>query len=298
VAADTPTPTQLYLELIKRSLTNSIYGAVMPRRPAADAAWKRWIVKALHTRDLELVQRHDMDGLSAQRAEAGRLRMDGSEWLPEAHTMIGRRRLDSLQHCVEDALARDVPGDLVECGVWRGGASIFMRAVLEAHGVADRAVWLADSFQGLPPPNTAEYPADSGDLHHTVDELAVSMAQVQENFRRYSLLDERVRFLPGWFKDTLAGSPIEQVAVLRIDGDMYESTIQVLDALYARLSSGGYVIVDDYGGIPACKRAVDEFRAAHGISDEIHEIDWTGIFWRASEGGATVPGPRATPHDA
>lgn len=288
-------PADLYLELMKSCLTNAIYGDDVRRPPRADARWKRWVVRALKARDLELVQARDRRPTTAESDRSGRI--DGREWLPEAHTMIGVRRLDNLQECIEDVLARGVPGDLIEAGVWRGGASIFMRGVLKAHGVEDRTVWLADSFQGLPPPND-KYPADAGDLHHTIDELAVSLEEVRENFRRYGLLDERVRFLPGWFRDTLPDAPIERLAIVRIDGDMYESTIQVLEALYPKLAPGGYVIVDDYGGIPACRRAVDDYREAMGITDEIRQIDWTGVFWlRSSDvliGEGNPAAPRAT----
>lgn len=204
----------------------------------------------------------------------------GLDWPAEAETMIGMQRLTSLQQCVETVLADDIPGDLVECGVWRGGACILMRAVLAAYGDETRCVWLADSFAGLPRPDTANYKADKGlrlDLFSGI--LGVSEAEVKANFERYGLLDDRVRFLPGWFKDTLPGAPIERISVLRLDGDLYESTIQALDALYPRLSPGGFCIVDDYS-IPACRQAVAEYRADHGIDAEIIDIDGTGSFWR------------------
>lgn len=282
-------PTDLYLELMKSCLTNAIYGDAVPRRPRADTRWKRWVLEALRSRGLDLVQAHD-GRRSGEGDHSGRL--EGREWLPAAHTMIGVRRLDNLQECLEDVLERDVPGDLIEAGVWRGGASIFMRAVLKAHEVVDRSVWVADSFRGLPPPNAERYPADAGDLHHTIDELAVSLEEVQRNFRLYDLLDDQVRFLPGWFRDTLPHAPIEQLAVIRVDADMYESTTQVLEVLYPKLAPGGYLIVDDYGGIPACRRAVDDYRAAMGIDDEIQQIDWTGIFWLRS-GDDRAGAPRA-----
>src|SRR5262249_42248392 len=130
-------------------------------------------------------------------------RVEGRDWPPTAHTMIGLKRLDNLQFCVEDVLTRNVPGDLMETGVWRGGACIFLRALLRAHGVRDRRVWVADSFEGLPAPNAEKYPHDAQDLLHTVPYLAVSLEQVQANFERYGLLDEQVCFLKGWFRDTL-----------------------------------------------------------------------------------------------
>jgi hypothetical protein len=191
-------------------------------------------------------------------------------------------RLDNIQYCVESVLRDGVEGDLIETGVWRGGACILMRAILDAWEDRRRNVWLADSFEGLPPPDPTAYPADEGDRHHLWhDQFAVSRAEVEQNFRRYGLLDERVRFLEGWFKDTLPNAPIERLAVLRLDGDMYESTIQALEALYDRLSAGGFVIVDDFYMEP-CARAIHDFRSERGISDPIRDIDGRGAFWRRS----------------
>lgn len=209
------------------------------------------------------------------------LRERGLDWPAHAETMIGVARLDALQGCVEQVLRDGVPGDLVETGVWRGGASILMKGVLAAHGDTERVVWCADSFQGLPPPDPEHFPQDAGDTHHNAEPLAVSRAHVEANFARYRLLDDRVRFLEGWFKDTLPSAPIEKIAVLRLDGDMYESTIQALDALYDRVSVGGFLIVDDYY-LAGCREAVEDFRTAHGIQDEIVEEDWTGVHWRRS----------------
>jgi O-methyltransferase len=203
-----------------------------------------------------------------------------AEWREPLHTMAGLKRLDNVQFCVERVLADDVPGDLIETGVWRGGVPILMRALLAVYGDIERQVWVADSFQGLPPPNPAEYPADQGDLLYTIDELRVSVDRVRSHFERYGLLDDRVRFLEGWFRDTLPDAPIASLAVMRLDGDMYESTTDALTALYPRLSPGGYVIIDDYGAIPACRKAVHDYRTAHGIADPILPIDWTGVYWR------------------
>jgi O-methyltransferase len=158
-----------------------------------------------------------------------------------------------------------------------------MRAALQAYGDQTRCVWVADSFQGLPKPNAIKYPADAGDKHwrHN-DRLGVSLDEVKQNFARYGLLDERVKFLKGWFHETLRGAPIRQLSVLRLDGDMYESTIEVLEALYPKLSVGGFLIVDDYKSIQNCQAAVTDYRRKHDIRDEIVEIDWTGVYWRRS----------------
>jgi O-methyltransferase len=207
-------------------------------------------------------------------------RIEGREWPAMAHTMIGWQRLENIQRCVEDILAKKIPGDLIETGVWRGGAIIFMRAILKAYDVKDRRVWGADSFAGLPKPDVARFPADEGDQTHTHPELSVSLDQVRANFEKYGLLDDQVRFLPGWFRDTLPTAPTERLSLIRLDGDMYESTYVALESLYPKLSEGGYLIVDDYGACAGCQKAASDFRVAHKITDEIIPIDWTGIYWR------------------
>ena len=203
-------------------------------------------------------------------------------WRQPYHTMAGFKRLDNVQYCVERVLEDDVPGDLLEAGVWRGGVAILMRALLAVHDVSTRTVWVADSFEGLPPPDPERYPADAGLLLNSLDELRVSLDQVRSHFERYGLLDEQVRFLKGWFRDTLAAAPISQLAVLRLDGDLYESTMDGLKALYPKLSVGGYVIIDDYGALSACREAVHDYRRAHAITDPIVPVDWTAAFWRRS----------------
>ncbi|MDG1368498.1 MAG: TylF/MycF/NovP-related O-methyltransferase [Acidimicrobiales bacterium] len=213
---------------------------------------------------------------------APEIRAEGRDWPATAETMVGRRRLDNVRLAVETVLAEGVPGDLIETGVWRGGVTILMRGILEAWENPDRQVWVADSFEGLPAPNVVDYPDDEGHDLSGVTTLMVNAHQVRANFDRYGLLDDRVRFLEGWFADTLAPAPIEQLAVLRLDGDLYESTMDALVPLYDKVSSGGFVIVDDYGAWEPCRRAVENFRAERGITDEIHEIDWTGVYWRKS----------------
>jgi hypothetical protein len=217
------------------------------------------------------------------------VRAEGIDWPARAHTMVGLKRLANVQECVENVIADGVAGDLIETGAWRGGTTIFMRAILKAHGFTDRTVWVADSFAGLPPPDAVHFPHDRGDTLHEFPQLAVTLERVRDNFRRYGLLDEQVRFLKGWFRDTLPDAPIERLAVLRLDGDLYESTIQALDGLYDRLTAGGYVIVDDYGNVAGCRQAVHDFRARRGINDPIRPIDWAGIYWRRSGDASDHP---------
>lgn len=207
------------------------------------------------------------------------LRETGRDWPSQAHSMIGQARMANLRQIVEHVIRTGVPGDLIETGVWRGGACIMMRAVLKAWGITDRTVWVADSFCGLPPP-APDVAADQGDRHHTFAELAVSMEQVQANFEKYGLLDCQVRFLKGWFSETLPAAPIEKLAVLRVDGDMYESTTDALVQLYERVSPGGFVIIDDFGAVPGCRQATLDFRAARHIVEPILDIDGMGVFWQ------------------
>jgi O-methyltransferase len=266
------------LELLRRDLTR--YGM----RERTPKAWPLRRKLMLHGANALNACASAMAGVNP----FGNLKRElGRDWPAEALTMVGMRRLASLQECVETVLHDDVEGDLVECGVWRGGASIFMRAVLELHGNTDKSVWLADSFQGLPAPDTVNYQMDSKiRLDYFASILGVSEQQVRANFDRYGLLDERVRFLPGWFKDTLAQAPIGQIAVLRLDGDLYESTIQALDALYPKLSPGGFCIIDDYFVLPVCKQAVTDYRNKQNITAEIVDVDGVGVLWRKERNAA------------
>jgi O-methyltransferase len=265
---------RLYLDLMKNALTRYAFGERWQPYSPRPGTWRHGVFRLAHRlldrRGLEVVSRFPFD--PATRAE-------GRDWPPEADTMIGLRRLGNLEHCVRDVITNGVPGDLIETGVWRGGACIFMRAMLAAYGERDRTVWVADSFQGLPKP-TEGREEDTEDALWSVPFLAVPQQKVAANFARYGLLDEQVRFLPGWFSDTLPTAPIETIAVMRLDGDMYDSTMVALRSLYPKLSVGGYVIVDDYHAIRGCKQAVDDFRAALGIADELHQVDWTGRFWQ------------------
>lgn len=194
--------------------------------------------------------------------------------------MIGIPRMENLQHCVQDVIKNNIEGDLIETGVWRGGAIIFMRGILKAYDIKDRSVWAADSFEGLPRPNIEKSPSDKGDKHHTYSELSVSLEAVKNNIQAFDLLDDQVKFLKGWFKDTLHKAPISKIAVCRLDGDMYESTMDALVPLYPKISIGGYLIIDDYGVVPGCRKAVDDYRKENNIKTPIIPIDGWGAFWK------------------
>ena len=177
-------------------------------------------------------------------------------------------------------LADDVPGDLIEAGCWRGGVAILMRGILAAHGV-ERPTGLGGGLlrRACRAPDEERYPADAGDQNHTADELAVSARGGPRQLPRFGLLDERTRFLEGWFKDTLPGVRDRTWSVVRLDGDLYESTMDGLVNLYPGLSVGGYLIIDDFA-FDNCRAAVEDYRREHGITEQIESIDWTGAFWR------------------
>jgi len=196
-----------------------------------------------------------------------------------AHTMIGEKRLDNIKFCIETVLKENVPGDFIETGIWRGGACIFMRGILKAYDVRDRFVWCADSFDGVPEPSL---PQDSNlNLSKSfLPVLAVPLDEVQELFQRYGLLDEQVKFLEGWFKDTLSEAPIDKISILRLDGDLYESTMDALNPLYEKVQSGGFIIVDDYESCPPCKAAIIDFRQQNNIEASLKVIDKHSVYWR------------------
>jgi O-methyltransferase len=205
-------------------------------------------------------------------------RATGKHWPRRGLTMVGLTRLDDLQACVERIVADGVEGDLIEAGVWRGGASILMRATLDALGASDRDVWVADSFAGFPSEAEASPPEDRRDLSH-FDFMAVPLDEVRANFARLGF-EEGVRFVPGYFEQTMPALRGRTWSLLRLDGDTYEATRAALESLYPGLSAGGYVIVDDYELLPECSRAVDEYREEHGISEPIESVDWTCVRWR------------------
>ena len=270
--------SEAYLDLLAGVLSRTVIPEYYSPVGEPTKRVYRWLYSAirgiLRKKKLGLVRLYKMDPNN---------RLSGKDWPPDAETMIGLKRLRNLRECVRTVIEDEVPGDLIETGVWRGGACILMRGALAAYGDRTRCVWVADSFQGLPRPNADKYADDEGDEFWTHnDYLGVSLEQVRSNFARYGLLDNQVKFLKGWFSDTLPGAPIEKLAILRLDGDMYESTIDAIGALYPKLSIGGFVIVDDFN-IKGCRAAIHDYRAAQSIIDPMMEIDEWAVYWRRTK---------------
>jgi O-methyltransferase len=270
-----PEPAARYLDLLAGCLTRDLFlgeevrDADLSTWPGGEPGGLRADLKA---RGWRVVQ----PGAPAA------VRAVGHDWPPRAETMIGVARLANVLDCTSRALADGIPGDLVETGVWRGGTAIYLRAILAAMEDHDRRVWACDSFEGLPEADADRYPQDVPMRLHTFGQLAVGLEEVRANFARYGLLDDRVRFVQGWFRDTLPAlaGELGSIAVLRLDGDLYESTIDALTHLEPLVAPGGFVIVDDYGGIEACREAVTDYRAGAAIDAPIIPVDWTGVWWR------------------
>lgn len=206
------------------------------------------------------------------------LRVIGSDWPFSGLTMVGLERLDDLQACVESVVADGVEGDVIEAGVWRGGASILARATLDSLGADERTVWVADSFRGLPEPDR-DFPQDRHLDLSRVDFLVASAEEVMGHFARFGC-ERGVKLVEGFFGETLPELRDHRWSVIRLDGDTYEATWEGLESLYPGLSRGGYLIVDDYGLIPECRAAVHDYRREHEITEPIEEVDWNGVRWR------------------
>ncbi|HEX8521924.1 MAG TPA: TylF/MycF/NovP-related O-methyltransferase [Tepidisphaeraceae bacterium] len=288
-----PSAADRYLELLKKSLLNELYIenearliymllCIISRQVVEEEVIRD--ISRLRPEMVEQIRKARREGTPAFTwkipAEGGGTQAVNLRDVTEFyHTMIGRPRIDNIHQLLNRVVSEGVAGDLIETGVWRGGATIFMRGFLAAHDIGERNVWVADSFAGLPDPTL---PEDQGidfsaDVHPI---LAISKEEVADLFARYDLLDDRVKFLEGWFKDTLPAAPIEKLALMRLDGDLYESTRDALVNLYDRLSPGGFVIIDDYGDFEGCRRAVDEFRQQRDITSTLTKIDWSAVWWQ------------------
>jgi len=200
------------------------------------------------------------------------------------YSMLGQKRLYNVEAVIRTVLKENIPGDFLEAGVWRGGACIFARLLLNYLDPAGgRHVFVADSFEGLPP---SDHEADKPFPFHLDPSLSASLDQVRENFRLFGLdPDKDTTFIKGFFADSLPKLSLPRgLAVLRADGDLYISTIDILENLYDQVVPGGYVIIDDYGALEPCRLATEDFRARRGITDQIRWIDWTGVYWRKGLG--------------
>lgn len=273
-------PEELYLTLLEKCLTRYLFYERWrpvqphPSRKILSFAYTQ-LRKLLATQNLVMMRPQPFDEDYA---------LNGGPWnarYSSAETMIGLHRLGQLHDCIVDVLRNEVPGDLIETGAWRGGATIFMRAVLKAYQETSRCVWVADSFSGMPHPDLGSFPQDADSSFHCQSHMVAPLDSVKQNFAKYDLLDDQVQFLVGWFRDTLPTAPIERLAVMRLDSVMYEATMESLEYLYPKLSVGGYVIIDDYY-TTQCTAAVDDYRRDHNIAEPLQIAAWPrlAVYWQ------------------
>lgn len=265
-----------YLTLLAKALTAYLYpesGRTALRVHAGRDWQSKWLRRVLRRKTKHPFEAYALTGFDEER------RTNGLDWPDFGYSMIGLKRMDNLRTAIRDIVERDLPGDLVETGVWRGGALIMMAAALEAYGSAPRRIWGFDSFQGMPKPDFETYPKEEQLDLSGVRHLVASENDVAANFARFDVPMAPVTLVPGWFRDTVPAAQVDQIALLRLDGDHYESTILVLDHLYDRVVPGGWVIVDDYFMWDACRAAVQDFWAARGLNPDLIQIDQSAAYW-------------------
>jgi O-methyltransferase len=203
-------------------------------------------------------------------------------------TMTTFPRCKTLWQICQGVFQRNVPGALVECGVWRGGSTGLMGLALRSHGQT-RPVHLFDSFEGLPEPGPRDGAVAKDYSGGRAEGRLTPIARCDANqghvrsflLEQLKLDSNQVHFHRGWFQDTVPADAkgIGPIAVLRLDGDWYDSTKICLEHLYPLLSAGGAVIMDDYYCWEGCKTATDEYRTKHGITDPLIQVDNSCCYW-------------------
>jgi hypothetical protein len=189
-----------------------------------------------------------------------------------SRTMCGNARLRGLYGAVQRVVARNIPGDLVECGTARGGSAALMGLAARRLG-ASRTLWAFDTFEGLPCPTDGDPDREVAELY--TGRCRGDLGDVRAFFDRLGLLPD-VRLVKGRFQDTLAVADVKAIAVLHLDCDWYESVRVCLDQLYDRVSPGGVIQIDDYGHWAGARKAVDEFLGRRLIDARLRRLDYTG----------------------
>lgn len=188
------------------------------------------------------------------------------------YTMCGYARLRGLYQAIRYVVKCNVRGDVVECGTARGGSAALMGLVLKELG-ADRTLWVFDTFEGLPPPTDADPDYEVATLY--AGSCRGELTEVQNLFKYCDILSQS-KFIKGLFQQTVLTSEIENIAVLHIDGDWYESVKVCLDHLYDRVNPRGVIQIDDYGQWSGARKAVNEFLDQRGITVRLRYLDYTG----------------------
>ena len=242
-----------YIDLIKRSITNHLY-------LGGDNPFDKF----------RCVTHYDLT--------QSRWKLDS---LSRPLTLLTKKQLDLIENCVLAVEKKGVPGDFIEAGIWRGGAVILMRALLKAYGIADRKIYAADSFAGIPKnASNRNDPVDNWS-----DRWVATLPEVRQNIERFGLLDDRIVFTVGFFADSLKTLAGKRFALIRLDSDSYDSVMTSLDYLYPMVSKGGVVIVDDWH-LMGCRQAVLDYRTRHGIEEDILTYDQNAYWLKQRDYGA------------
>ena len=203
------------------------------------------------------------------------------------YTMTSPARITGLCDAVEYLQDYQVPGDFVECGVWRGGSVMAMLHVLKARGETDRTVHLFDTFEGMSPPTRHDLDLSGRTAAELMEEEKADKAgstvwaycsqeDVERNVATVGYPADRLRFVRGKVEDTIPGAAPESIALLRLDTDWYESTAHEMEHLFPRLVPGGALILDDYGHWEGARRAVDEYLERRGVRLFLQRVDYSG----------------------
>lgn len=192
----------------------------------------------------------------------------------------------ALLRAVEHVVQHRIPGDLIECGVYTGGNIELMIRALQHHGITDRHVYAYDTFAGMPRPEEIDDRGQGDELKSTWEAhrnaadgdagsnwMRASLDSVRRRITRLRYPEDRLHFVQGLVENTIPATIPDRIAILRLDTDFYSSTKHELEHLYPRLSPGGVLIIDDYGAMPGCRIATDEYAAEHGTGWFLHRVD-------------------------
>jgi O-methyltransferase len=259
--------------------------------------WEPSLLRALKSRAARGLNRAlqyaavEINQIGTRRAAEGSRFTDLEPWVARIiakaapFTMTSDERISALCHAVRYVTKHGIPGDIAECGVWRGGS--MMAAALTLLGERDlaRTLYLFDTFEGMPPPTDIDRAAESGKsaalLLEAADESSLIVARaplddVRANLASTNYPADRIRFIKGRVEDTIPREAPERIAILRLDTDWYASTRHELIHLYPRLSVGGVLVIDDYGHWEGARKAVDEYINDNRLRLLLQRIDYTG----------------------
>ncbi|MDC1353117.1 TylF/MycF family methyltransferase [Pelagibacteraceae bacterium] len=266
-----------YIELFKKVLMGILYEQSNWQQIHSQPVKNFFSLQFFKNLMIKIFQRKSIILYKKQKFDSDRALIKGKEGAGLGYTLVSKKRLDNIEHCFDEILKGNIEGDFIETGVWRGGACILIRELMRINNIKNRKVFVADSFEGMPKPKN-EF--DGSDLS-MFEEIKVSVEEVKSNFDKFGLNDNQVVYIKGWFSESLPKAPINKLALLRLDGDLYHSTMDSLNNLYHKVSKGGYVIVDDMDW-PECARAINEFRDKHSIKSELKFIDDVSAYWRVN----------------